>query len=273
MLDGSPVPTEEFPAPLYALPGDLIDVDLGMFSEEWKGEKIVGRVDGRRLIPYDSRKEIVDGNSLEGRADVIAYVDAIELFFLQIQGSGLVSFPDGRVKRVNYAQKNGHPYRAVGRLLKEHIPPEEMSLQSIKAYLREHPDEVREILNYNQSYTFFREVEDGPLGYIDVPLTPGRSIAMDRRLVPRGGLSFIETEFPVFENGTITGWRPVRRFVLLQDTGGAITGHGRVDIFTGRGESAEFIAGHLKQKGRVFLLVAKKEYLKVGKRVSKEVGK
>jgi len=124
-------------------------------------------------------------------------------------------------------------------------------------------------LNYNQSYTFFREVEDGPLGYIDVPLTPGRSIAMDRRLVPRGGLSFIETEFPVFDNGMITGWRAVRRFVLVQDTGGAITGHGRVDIFTGRGESAELIAGHLKQKGRVFFLVAKKEYLEAGKRESK----
>ncbi len=269
VLEGSPVPSKEFPEPLYAMPGDLIDVNLGRFSEKWKGEKIVGRVDGNSLIPYDSRKEIVDGNSLEGRADTIAYVNGIELFFLQIQGSGLIRFSDGRVKRVNYAQKNGHPYRAVGRLLKEHIPPEEMSLQSIKAYLHEHPDEVRGILNYNQSYTFFREVEDGPLGYIDVPLTPGRSIAMDRRLVPRGGLSFIETEFPVFDNGTITGWRPVRRFVLVQDTGGAITGHGRVDIFTGRGESAELIAGHLKQKGRVFFLVAKKEYLRVRKNGSR----
>ena len=226
-------------------------------------------MEGKRLIPYDSRKEIVDGNSLEGRADVIAYVDAIELFFLQIQGSGLVSFPDGRVKRVNYAQKNGHPYRSVGRLLKEHIPPEEMSLQSIKAYLHEHPDEVRGILNYNQSYTFFREVEDGPLGYIDVPLTPGRSIAMDRRLAPRGGLAFIETDFPVIDNGEIIGWMPVRRFVLVQDTGSAINGHGRVDIFTGRGDEAEITAGHLKQKGRVFFLVAKKEYLEAGKLESK----
>ena len=261
VIEGSPVPTEEFPEPLYAIPGDLIDVDLGKFSEKWRGAKIVGRVDGKRLIPYDSREEIVDRNSLEGRAVPIAYVDGIELFFLQIQGSGLISFPDGRVKRVNYAQKNGHPYRAVGRLLKEHIPPEEMSLQSIKTYLREHPDEVRGILNYNQSYTFFREVDNGPLGNIDVPLTPDRSIAMDRKLVPRGGLAFIETEFPIFDNGEITGWRSVKRFVLVQDTGSAITGHGRVDIFTGKGEKAEIIAGHLKQKGRVFLLVAKKEYL------------
>lgn len=273
VLDGSPIPTKEFPEPLYAIPADLIDVDLGKFSEEWRGVKIIGRVQGgKHLIPYDSREEIVDGNSLEGRAVPIAYVNGIELFFLQVQGSGLISFPDGRVKRVIYAQKNGHPYRAVGRLLKEQIPPEEMSLQSIKAYLYEHPDEVREILNYNQSYTFFREVEGGPFGNIDVPLTPGRSIAMDSRLVPRGGLAFIETEFPIFDNGEIIGWRPVMRFVLVQDTGSAITGHGRVDIFTGRGEDAEGIAGHLKQKGRVFLLVAKKEYLKAGKRESGEVG-
>ena len=261
ILKGSSVPTEEFSEPLYAIPGDLIEVDLGKFSEKWKGAKIIGRLDGNRLIPYDSREEIVDGNSLEGRAVPIAYVDGIELFFLQVQGSGLISFPDGRVKRVNYAQKNGHPYSSVGRLLKERIPPEDMSLQSIKAYLHEHPDEVRGILNYNKSYTFFREVEAGPIGYIDVPLTPGRSIAMDRRLVPQGGLAFIETEFPLIDNGEIIGWRPVRRFVLVQDTGGAITGHGRVDIFTGRGEDAEITAGHLKQKGRVFLLVAKKEYL------------
>lgn len=261
VLKGSPVPTEEFSEPLYAVPDDLIVVDLGDFSDDWSNERIVGRVDGKRLIPYDSRKAIVDGNSLEGRAAPIAYVDGIELFFLQIQGSGLISFPDGRVKRVNYAQKNGHPYRSVGSLLKERIPPEEMSLQSIKEYLYEHPDEVPGILNYNESYTFFREVEDGPLGNINVPLTPGRSIAMDRESVPRGGLAFIVTEYPVFDNGEITGWRPVRRFVLVQDTGGAITGHGRVDIFTGRGEAAEMIAGHLKQKGRVFLIVAKKEFL------------
>ena len=265
LLEGSPVPTEEFPVPLYAIPGDLIDVDLGKFSEKWRGVKIVGRIDGKHLIPYDSREEIVDGNSLKGRAVPIAYVNGIELFFLQIQGSGLIKFTDGRVKRVNYAQKNGHPYRSIGSLLKDQIPREEMSLQSIKAYLQEHPDEVPGILNYNQSYTFFREVEEGPLGYIDVPLTPGRSIAMDRSLVPRGGLAFIETEFPIFDNGEITGWRPVRRFVLVQDTGGAINGHGRVDIFAGRGDDAEKTAGHLKQKGRVFLLVAKKEYLETRK--------
>jgi membrane-bound lytic murein transglycosylase A len=269
VLGGSPVPTEEFPEPLYGIPDDLIEADLGKFSKKWRGEKIVGRVDGNRLIPYDSREEIVEGRSLDGRARPIAYVDGIELFFLQIQGSGLIRLPDGRVKRVNYAQKNGHPYRAIGRLLKEQIPPEEMSLQSIKEYLRQNPDEVRKILNYNQSYTFFREVEEGPLGYIDVPLTPGRSIAMDRRVIPRGGLAFIETEFPVFENGEMTGSRPVKRFVMVQDTGGAITGHGRVDIFVGRGEEAEVIAGHLKQSGRVFLVVAKKECLEAAKRESK----
>jgi membrane-bound lytic murein transglycosylase A len=136
-----------------------------------------------------------------------------------------------------------------------------MSLQAIKTYLYSHPDEVRDILNYNPSYTFFREVAEGPLGDIEVPLTPGRSIAMDRQVSPRGGLAFIETEVPVFLEGHISGWRPVQRFVLVQDTGGAIRDHGRADIFFGHDSDAELKAGHLKQEGRLFLIVAKKEYL------------
>ncbi len=199
---------------------------------------------------------------MKDRAKPIAYVNEIELFFLQIQGSGLIKLPDGRVKRVNYAQKNGHPYRSIGKILKDKIPSDEISLQSIKKYLYANPDKVREILSYNQSYVFFREVEEGPLGYIEVPLTPNRSIAMDKRIIPRGGLAFIETQLPILIKGRIIGWKPVKRFVLVQDTGGAIRDHGRVDIFLGHGEDASLTAGHLKQKGRVFLLVARKEMLK-----------
>ena len=261
VLDGSPVQTDVFSEPLYETPDDLIEVDLSRFSGEWENEKIVGRLEGRRLVPYDSREEIVYGVSLQKRARPIAYVKEIELFFLQIQGSGLIRFPDGSLKRVNYAQKNGHPYRAIGRILTDKISPEEISLQSIKKYLYDNPDEVREILSYNQSYTFFREVEEGPLGNIEVPLTPERSIAMDRRIVPHGGLAYIETELPVFDEGRIVSWKPVKRFVLVQDTGGAIRDHGRVDLFLGHDNNAELIAGHLKQRGRVFLIVARKEYI------------
>ncbi len=261
LLEGSLSPTERFRAPLYKTPADLIEVDLGLFARKWEDEKIVGRIKDGRLVPYYSREEIVYEGSLEDQAEPIAYVDEIELFFLQIQGSGLVGLPDGRLLRVNYSQKNGHPYKAIGRVLKGRISPDEISLQSIKAYLHDNPDEVRDILSYNQSYVFFREVPEGPLGYIEVPLTPGRSVAMDRKLIPRGGLAFIETEVPVFENGRVTGLKPVKRFVFVQDTGGAIRGHGRVDIFFGHEEYAELAAGHLKQKGRVFLVVARKEFL------------
>ncbi len=261
VLHGSLTPTDEYPEPLLRTPLDLINVDLGEFSEKWKNEFIVGRVIGNKLVPYDSRDEIVYQKSLNQLAQPIAFVNEIELFFLQIQGSGVVKLDNGTVIRVNYAQKNGHPYRAIGRILTDRIPPEEMSLQSIKAYLNSNPEEVREILNYNQSYVFFRTVEEGPLGDIEVPLTPGRSIAMDKRAVPRGGLAYIKTELPVIENDLITGWRPSQRFVLVQDTGGAIRDHGRVDIFMGNGEPAALSAGHLKNRGQAFLLVARKKYL------------
>lgn len=261
LLEGSPVPDGVFSAPLYQRPDDLIEVNLGQFADKWKNEQIVGRLKGKRLIPYDSRDEIVYDNSLRDRAKPLAYVKEIELFFLQIQGSGLIKLPDGEVKRVNYAASNGHPYRAVGTILKDKIPSDRMSLQAIKEYLYSHPDEVKSILSYNQSYTFFRETGEGPLGNIEVPLTPERSIAMDRRMVPGGGLAYVETELPVSDNGQITGWKPARHFVLVQDTGGAIRDHGRVDIFFGNGEKAELSAGHMKQKGRVFIIVAHKDFL------------
>ncbi len=261
LIEGSIESTKIFQAPVYATPEDLIKVDLGKFREELKDEKIIGRLEGNRLIPYDSREAITYESSLKNRAEVIAYVNEIELFFLQIQGSGLIRFPDGRLKRVNYANQNGYPYRAIGSILKDRIPEDEMSMQTIKEFLYSNPDEVHGILSYNKSYTFFRETEEGPLGAIEVPLTPDRSVAMDRRSVPSGGLAFIETELPVFENGEITGWNPVKRFVLVQDTGGAIRGHGRVDIFFGNENNAGLIAGSLKERGRSFLIVARKEFL------------
>jgi len=261
LLDGSLVPTQDYPEPLYETPEDLIEVDLAQFSEQWINEKIVGRLEDNQLVPYDSREEIVYMKSLENRARPIAYVNEIELFFLQIQGSGLIRLADGSLLRVNYAQKNGHPYSSIGRFMKDKIYPDEISLQSIKSYLYTHPEEVRDILSHNRRYVFFREVEEGPLGNIEVPLTPGRSIAMDSRMIPRGGLAYIETELPVFEQDSIVRWETVRRFVLVQDTGGAIRDHGRIDLFLGSGKGAAMTAGHLKNSGRSFLIVARKEYL------------
>jgi membrane-bound lytic murein transglycosylase A len=162
---------------------------------------------------------------------------------------------------VNYADQNGFPYRAIGKLLRDRIPPEQMSLQALKAWLRAHPEQVREVLDYNPSYVFFRRVDEGPLGNIQVPLTPGRSLAMDAHLAPKGGIAWIETTLPSAATPGAPSPVPVRRFGVVQDTGGAITGHGRVDIFWGTGDEGERIAGPFKQEGRVFLLVARKEFL------------
>ncbi len=265
ILSGRLNPNDEFPTPLYATPADLFSADLGAFSEKWEGRRIFGKIKGHQFIPYDSREQIVYQHSLQERVDPLVYVENdIELFFLQIQGSGLVQLPDGPLKRVNYAAQNGHPYRAIGRLLiqEDKIPREKMSMQALKDYLYDNPQEVRRILNYNPSYTFFREVEEGPLGYMEVPLTAGRSIAMDRKLIPRGGLVYVTTQIPFFENDEMIGLKPFTRFMLTQDTGGAIRGHGRGDIFWGHGQIAELTAGHMQHSGRVFLLIARKEFLK-----------
>lgn len=263
VLSGRLQPGEEaFASPLYAMPEDLIEADLGAFSDELEGRTLRGKLSGKRLIPYDDRSEIVYQNSLDQRAQPLAYLENdIEVFFLQIQGSGLVQLDNGTLLRLNYAGQNGHSYFAIGRLLLDKIPREQMSLQSIKQYLYEHPDEVESILATNPSYTFFRLVEEGPLGNIEVPLTPERSIAMDRRVIPKGGLVWLETTYPAAAFPEENKPRPLRRFGVVQDTGGAIRGHGRADIFWGNGERAERIAGPMKQAGRLFLLVARKEVL------------
>ncbi len=268
ILAGGRERSREFTAPLYGVPKDLLRVDLepyieaGLLPVDLENRVLRGKVAAGRVVPYDRREEIFYEDSLEGRAVVLAWVsDHTELSFLQIQGSGMIRLGDGSLLRVNYADQNGLPYRAVGRVLLDRIPREEMSLQRIRDYLLGHPEEVRDILNYNPSYTFFRLVEEGPLGFIEVPLTPGRSVAMDHRITPRGGLVYFETSFP---SGTVPGDAgpvPFARFGVVQDTGGAIRGYGRADIFWGSGDEAETIAGPMKQEGRIFLLVARKEHL------------
>jgi membrane-bound lytic murein transglycosylase A len=269
ILPGSLAQTERFRTPLFGVPGDLLSLDLapyvdaGLLPEELRHRSLRGKVAGKKVVPYDTRDQIAFGGSLAGRAEALAWVaDDIELFFVQVQGSCLVRLEDGTLLRLNYSDQNGMPYRAIGKLLRDRIPPERMALQSLKGYLREHPGEVREILAYNPSYTFFRQVKEGPLGNIAVPLTAGRSVAMDAHLLPKGGVVWFETTLPQPGAGREEGGGvPVRRFGVVQDTGGAITGHGRVDIFWGSGAAAERLAGPLKNAGRVFLLVAKKEFL------------
>jgi membrane-bound lytic murein transglycosylase A len=269
VLPGSLSPSREYSTPLYAVPADLVVIDLdpyvnlGLLPADLENRRLRGKLEGKKVVPFDDRSQISWESSLEGRAEPLVYLaNQVELAFLQIQGSGMIRLEDGSLMRVNYADQNGHPYRAIGRVLLDRIPREEMSLQKIKEYLYRHPEEERDILDYNPSYTFFRPVDEGPLGSIEVPLTAGRSMAMDHRLLPRGGLVFIETSYSP-ESLEAGGAARFSRFGVVQDTGGAIRGHGRADIFWGSGEEAERIAGPMKEEGRIFLLVARKEYLGV----------
>lgn len=260
-LSGRLYPDEEFQYPIYALPTDLIKIDLSAFNEKYKGESIVGRYTGQTVVPYYDRREIDQEDVLIGKAEPLVWIkDPVDVFFLQIQGSGKVFLDTGEVINVHYHGTNGRPYRAIGGLLIEEqkIPKEEMSMQKIRAYLQAHPEEMASIFNYNPSYVFFKLESEGPLGYINVLLTPGRSIALDRRIFPPAALAFIQTKKPIVDStGQIDSWADCNRFVLNQDTGGAIRGPGRADLFWGNGPYAEIAAGHLAHTGKLYFLILK----------------
>jgi membrane-bound lytic murein transglycosylase A len=265
-LSGSLQQSDEYPYPIYALPTDLMQIDLSAFNEKYKGESIIGRYTGQTVVPYHDRREIDDDNALVGKAEPLVWVkDPVDVFFLQIQGSGKVFLNTGEVINVHYHGTNGRPYRSIGRLLIEEqkIPKEEMSMQKIRSYLQAHPEEMAPVLNHNPSYVFFKLEPEGPLGYLSVLLTPGRSIALDRRLFPPAALAYIQTKKPVVNGaGQIDSWADCSRFVLNQDTGGAIRGPGRADLFWGNGPYAEIAAGHLAHTGRLYFLILKPDRLK-----------
>jgi len=259
LLEGALEPDERFRYPLYRRPDDLVAVDLGHFDPELEGESLRGRVEGGRLVPYAERAEIAAG-ALDGRGLELLWVDdPIDKFFLEIQGSGQVRLRDGRTIRVGYADKNGRPYRAIGRDLVAMgaLTAETVSMQSIRAWLEANPDRAREIMNRNPSYVFFHRLEgldeaSGPLGSQGVPLEPGRSLAVDRRFWPMGAPFYLDATAPYPE-----GERPFRRLVIAQDTGGAIRGPIRGDVFFGAGPLAEYVAGHMKSRGRLYILLPK----------------
>ena len=258
-LRGSLLQSDGYQFPIYSRPDDLIAIDLSLFNEKYAGEKIIGRYADQTVVPYYERSEIDTHGILEGRAEVLAWVeDAVDVFFLQIQGSGKVYLDNGEVINVHYQTTNGQPYRSIGKLLIDDgkISAEEMSMQKIREYLHAHPEEMEAVLNHNPSYVFFKIEPDGPLGNINVTLTPGRSIALDRFLFPKAALTFIQTQKPVIDaSGQIHSWQPFVRFALNQDTGGAIRGPGRADLFWGNGPYAEIAAGHMKHTGELFFLV------------------
>ncbi len=250
--------------PLYGVPPDLLSIDLASFDPvRFPGERLVGRLQGNRVAPYYTRAEIDGERKLEPYGCQLAWLrDPVEAFFLHVQGSGIIQLPDGHSFRVGYAGANGRPYRSIGKVLIDRgvISREEMSLQALRSYLRDHPESRDEVMWHNESYVFFRQVKDGPMGSLNVPLTAGRSIATDPRYHPRGALAYLETTKPRIDAaGRVTGWDPLARWVLNQDTGGAIKGPGRVDLFCGTGYEAGELAGRMKYSGKLYFLVKKGE--------------
>ncbi|XXF79958.1 MltA domain-containing protein [Myxococcaceae bacterium GXIMD 01537] len=257
IIEASLTPAPGYTAPVLGPPADLVEVSLEPFAERFKAEKVFGRLEGRRLVPYWTRSEIASG-SLKGRGLELAWAkDPVALFFVEVQGSGTLRLPDGTERRIGYAAANGRPYRSIGSLLIQegHISREAMSMQALRAWLAAAPGEHARVLGHNESYVFFRFLEGAAVGSLGRPVTPGRSIATDARLFPPGALAFIQTEHPVAAADGTVQWKPLSRFMLNQDTGGAIRGAGRVDVFWGRGEEAELAAGMMKQKGRLLFLV------------------
>jgi membrane-bound lytic murein transglycosylase A len=262
LIDGSLIETQAFRFPVYGRPKDLIEAEQVTLGPQLRVEKVVGRLIGDRWAPYLSRHEIDSLGRLRGKGYEIAWVkDRIDLFFLHIQGSGLLRLEDGRLLHLSYAASNGRPYRSIGRVLIDsgEIPAAELSMQRLRRYLREHPEKRDALLAQNESYVFFRFVKAGPLGSLGVPLTAGRSVATDARLFPKGALAFIVSSRPIFDAAeNIVGWRPFSRFVLNQDTGSAIQGPRRLDLYFGSGAEAGQAAGAMKSAGRLYFLLKKR---------------
>ncbi len=256
LLRGSRTRSAVFSQPVLGVPLDLLNIELTDVLPELKNLRLRGRLVGNKVVPYFSRADIVSREKDYADRVLLWVDDAVELFFLQIQGSGRVKLPDGRMIRIGYANQNGHPYQSIGRVLIERgeLKPEQASMQGIQAWARANPDKLNELLNSNPSYVFFREIatkgndSEGPLGALGVPLTAGRSIAVDPQHVPLGAPIFLATTQP---NSAV----PLRRLMLAQDTGGAIRGVVRADFFWGFGADAGSQAGRMRQQGQMWILL------------------
>ena len=260
-LQRSPV----FLYPVYSRPDDLLEIDLAAFSDRYKGHKrLMARVDdaAKRVVPYYSREQINSIKDFGTRSKPVVWLKSrIDRFFLEIQGSGRIDLAKGGVLRVHYAGTNGNAYRSIGRYLmeKNEILKENMSMQAIRTWLELHPQRMDEVLHHNKSFVFFQKEKDGPYGSTGVKVTPLRSIATDRRLFPEGALCFMQAQLPDKINiNPLKTWEKACFFVMNQDTGGAIKGPARADLFCGNGNYARFTAGHMNTYGTLFFLVLKR---------------
>ena len=253
-LKGSRTRGGPYQTPLYTRADDLVMVQLGEFREDLKGRRIAGRVKDGKLVPYENREQIVNGQWPHNDKVLVWVDDPVDAFFVQIQGSGVVELEDGSAMRIGYAGQNGHVYYAVGRELikRGELTKENVSMQAIRDWLSAHPGQADEIMNTNASYVFFQELEgEGPLGGEGVALTAGRSLAVDRSLLSYGLPLWTDIEPPV------VGANKIRRLMVAQDTGGAIRGPVRGDVFWGYGSRAEALAGPMKSKGQYWVLLPK----------------
>ncbi len=252
ILNGSLTKTEKYAYPIYAPPEDMLTIELADLYPDLKGMRLRGRLEGNKIVPFHSR-EIIDGKAQPLAGKEIVWVDdPYGSFFLQIQGSGRVRLDDNTMMGVNYADQNGHPYFAIGKKLVEmqEVALEDISLFTIRKWLEDNPARADEVLNSNPSYVFFHlreDINEGPRGSLNVPLTAERSLAVDKRVIPLGT--------PVWLDTTLPDGSAYQRLMVAQDTGGAISGPVRADVFFGTGKRAELLAGEMKQKGRMYALL------------------
>lgn len=253
LLKGSRTPGKRFAYPIYGPPDDMLDVDMGELFPQFRGQHVRGRLVGKRVVPYFNRAEIDAGLAPALQGHELFWVEnPVELFFLQIQGSGRIELEDGRRVKIGYAEQNGHGYASIGRKLIDmgELKPEEASMQGIKTWAEKNPERLFTLLGQNPSYVFFRELPDtlsAPLGALGVPLTNEYSIAVDPHTIPLGVPVFLSTTLPNSAD-------PLNRLMFAQDTGGAIKGAVRADFFWGFGEIAAVRAGSMKQAGKMWVL-------------------
>ena len=264
-VHGSHTKTKVFSQALYATPNNLISINLNLFKNNLAKDEsssiLKGRIEKNNFVPFYTRKEIDSDGKLEDLNLEIAWLDPIDAFFIQIQGSGGIEFDTGEKIRVGYDGQNGHSYFSLGKFLKHVIPIKEMSMQTIRAYLNTlGPKTQQEIFNKNPSYVFFKKLDTNALTYAGMEVSDGRTIATDLNFFPKGALAFLDIEEPQFKNLTDSvpsSWLSLPRLVFDEDTGGAIRGGGRVDLYFGQGEDAAQKAGVMKQSGKLYYLVPK----------------
>ncbi len=253
VFEGSLEKKAPFLFPLYSVPPDLAR------RQNVHGVMEFGRYEGEAFVPYWTREEIESGRKAAG-SEIVWLKDPFDAFVLHVQGSGLIRLRDGSIRSIRYAAKNGHRYKSIGRYMVKtnRITLEEASLKTIREYLENHPHEKDSILFRNPSYIFFNwSPSRGAIGNLGKELTAGRSIAVDQKCFPPGALGFLFTRKPVLTDNKEIRWKPLHRFVVVQDTGSAIRGPGRVDLFWGSGTDAGIRAGRMKEQGTLYFFILK----------------